>query len=160
MFINEPLHKKKDNLGFLTKSATNHPVQSQKQARSLKLWIEEGDGLYYLCYENKGADQLCSYCTADLRLCFRLSILLVILCSGSNLNVILSHSFFVCSAGIYGVGKAAVHAPALAILSHRPKNAQKNIAWVGKGIVFDTGGLCIKTKVVWIELGLAIFSVN
>ena len=22
--------------------------------------------------ENKGADQLCSYCTADLRLCFRL----------------------------------------------------------------------------------------
>ena len=26
--------------------------------------------LYYLCGENKGADQLCSYCTADLRLCF------------------------------------------------------------------------------------------
>ena len=28
-----------------------------------------------LCYpysENKGADQLCSYCTADLRLCFRI----------------------------------------------------------------------------------------
>ena len=22
--------------------------------------------------ENKGADQLCSYCTADLRLCFRI----------------------------------------------------------------------------------------
>ena len=26
--------------------------------------------MYYLCSENKGADQLCSYCTADLRLCF------------------------------------------------------------------------------------------
>ena len=24
------------------------------------------------CCENKGADQLCSYCTADLRLCFRM----------------------------------------------------------------------------------------
>ena len=24
--------------------------------------------LYYLCCENKGADQLCSYCTADLKL--------------------------------------------------------------------------------------------
>ena len=28
--------------------------------------------MYYLCSENKGADQLCSYCTADLRLCFRI----------------------------------------------------------------------------------------
>ena len=26
--------------------------------------------MYYLCSENKGADQLCSYCSADLRLCF------------------------------------------------------------------------------------------
>ena len=24
------------------------------------------------CCQNKGADQLCSYCIADLRLCFRL----------------------------------------------------------------------------------------
>ena len=36
----------------------------------------------FLC-ENKGADQFCSYCEADLRLCFCLSILLVFLCSGS-----------------------------------------------------------------------------
>ena len=28
--------------------------------------------MYYSCSENKGADQLCSYCTADLRLCFRI----------------------------------------------------------------------------------------
>ena len=26
----------------------------------------------YLCRENKGADQLPSYCEADLRLCFRI----------------------------------------------------------------------------------------
>ena len=25
------------------------------------------EGLYNLCSENKGADQLCSYCAADLR---------------------------------------------------------------------------------------------
>jgi len=48
--------------------------------------------------------------------------------------------------GIYGVGKAAVHPPALAILSHIPKDATKTIAWVGKGIVYDTGGLSIKGK--------------
>ena len=28
-----------------------------------------------MCGENKGADQLFSYCTADLRLCFRLCML-------------------------------------------------------------------------------------
>ena len=33
--------------------------------------------MYYPCSENKGADQLCSYCEADLRLCFRLCRLLV-----------------------------------------------------------------------------------
>ena len=27
-------------------------------------------GLYYFGSEHKGADQLCSYCAADLRLCF------------------------------------------------------------------------------------------
>ena len=48
--------------------------------------------------------------------------------------------------GIYNVGKAAVNPPALAVLSHKPSTATKTIAWVGKGIVFDTGGLCIKTK--------------
>ena len=35
------------------------------------------EDLYYLRSENKGADQLCSYCTADLRLCFCMCRLLV-----------------------------------------------------------------------------------
>ncbi|XP_046360463.1 probable aminopeptidase NPEPL1 [Haliotis rufescens] len=48
--------------------------------------------------------------------------------------------------GIYGVGMAAIHQPALAVLSHKPSGATKSIAWVGKGIVYDTGGLCIKSK--------------
>lgn len=48
--------------------------------------------------------------------------------------------------GIYGVGKAATVAPALAILSHEPAGATETYAWVGKGIVYDTGGLSIKSK--------------
>ena len=60
------------------------PVQSQKQARRLKIRIQEEVGLYYLCCnENKGADQLRSYCAAGLRLWVRLCILLIFLCSGS-----------------------------------------------------------------------------
>lgn len=50
-------------------------------------------------------------------------------------------------SGIYGVGKAAEVPPALVVLSHIVPNSAEKIAWVGKGIVFDTGGLCIKTKV-------------
>ena len=49
--------------------------------------------------------------------------------------------------GIYGVGKAASVPPALAVLSHTPEGATQTIAWVGKGIVYDTGGLSIKAKV-------------
>ncbi|KAJ8926070.1 hypothetical protein NQ315_009925 [Exocentrus adspersus] len=48
--------------------------------------------------------------------------------------------------GIYGVGKAAVVPPALAVLSHTPQGAQTTVAWVGKGIVYDTGGLSLKGK--------------
>ncbi|XP_064466622.1 probable aminopeptidase NPEPL1 isoform X2 [Ornithodoros turicata] len=48
--------------------------------------------------------------------------------------------------GMYSVGKAAVHPPALVVLSHTPEGSQETIAWVGKGIVYDSGGLCIKTK--------------
>lgn len=49
--------------------------------------------------------------------------------------------------GIYGVGRAAKVPPALAVLSHTPAGAHETIAWVGKGIVYDTGGLSIKSKV-------------
>ena len=58
--------------GFPTRSDTNQPVQSQKQARSLKFRFYGDEKLYYPCSENKGADQLRSYCEADLRLCFRI----------------------------------------------------------------------------------------
>ena len=51
------------------------------------------------------------------------------------------------NSGIYGVGKAAEHPPALVVLSHTPSGAEETISWVGKGIVYDTGGLSIKGKV-------------
>ena len=48
--------------------------------------------------------------------------------------------------GLWGVGKAATRAPALVVLSHEPKGAKETVCWVGKGIVYDTGGLSIKGK--------------
>ena len=56
--------------GFPTRSDTNRAVQPQKMASGLNFQIKEVEGLYYICGENKGADQLRSYCTADLHLCF------------------------------------------------------------------------------------------
>lgn len=52
--------------------------------------------------------------------------------------------------GIFGVGKGAKNPPALAVLSHNPMGATQTIAWVGKGIVYDTGGLSLKGKVFFI----------
>jgi len=48
--------------------------------------------------------------------------------------------------GLWGVGKAATVPPSLVILSHTPEGAGSTTALVGKGIVYDTGGLSIKGK--------------
>ena len=45
---------RKPTIWVSTRSDINRPVQSQKQARNLKFWIQEEEGLYYLCSENKG----------------------------------------------------------------------------------------------------------
>ena len=74
----------KPTMWFPNRSDTNRPVQVQKRARSLKFRIKVEEELYYLSSENKDADQLCSYCEADLRLCFRLCRLLVFPCSYIN----------------------------------------------------------------------------
>ena len=58
--------------GFPTRSDKNRAAQPQKMARDSKFRILKVEGLYYLCGENKDADQLRSYCTGDLRLCFRI----------------------------------------------------------------------------------------
>ena len=54
------------SLGFLTRSDTNRAVQPQRMARGLKFQIYVVDGLYFLCSENKGADQLCGYAQDNL----------------------------------------------------------------------------------------------
>lgn len=51
--------------------------------------------------------------------------------------------------GLWGVGRAATRLPALVILEHtptQPRAETRTIALVGKGIVYDTGGLSIKSK--------------
>lgn len=48
--------------------------------------------------------------------------------------------------GIYGVGRAAECPPAMVVVSHVVDAATETVAWVGKGIVYDTGGLSIKGK--------------
>lgn len=48
--------------------------------------------------------------------------------------------------GIYGVGRAAECPPAMVVVSHLVDAATETVAWVGKGIVYDTGGLSIKGK--------------
>lgn len=71
--------------------------------------------------------------------------------------------------GLYGVGKAAVEPPALVVLSHvlapsagagpaavagEPARHEGSVCFVGKGIIYDTGGLSIKTKTGMVgELG-------
>ena len=43
---------------------------TEDMARGLKFRIIEVEELSYLCSENKGADQVCVYRAAGLRLCF------------------------------------------------------------------------------------------
>ena len=76
---------RKPTIWVLTRSDTNRAVQSQKMVRGLKFWIYVEAGFHYPCSENKGADQLRSYCEADLRLCFCLCRLLIFPCAGSNM---------------------------------------------------------------------------
>jgi len=46
--------------------------------------------------------------------------------------------------GIHGVGRTAVEAPRLLICEYKPARARRTVALVGKGVVYDTGGLNIK----------------
>jgi leucyl aminopeptidase len=46
--------------------------------------------------------------------------------------------------GIIGVGQGSANPPRIVELSWKPARAKASIAYVGKGITFDSGGLCIK----------------
>ena len=49
--------------------------------------------------------------------------------------------------GIYNVGKAGIHPPKLIHLHYTPPLPIDNISMVGKGIIYDTGGLSLKSKI-------------
>ena len=51
--------------GFQTRSNTNRALWPQRMAIGFKFQIKEVEGLFYLCSENKGANELWGYCTAD-----------------------------------------------------------------------------------------------
>ena len=68
---------RKQTFWFPTWSDTNQAVKLQKMAGGLELRIKRVEELYYLCSENKGADQFRVYREADLRPCFRICKMLV-----------------------------------------------------------------------------------
>ena len=45
---------------------------------------------------------------------------------------------------IVAVGQGSVHEPRFIHISYTPKRAKKKLVFVGKGLTFDSGGLCIK----------------
>ncbi len=47
--------------------------------------------------------------------------------------------------GLAGVGAGAAREPRMVVLDYRPPEAKHSVAFVGKGIVFDSGGLSLKT---------------
>ena len=79
---------RKSTFWFPIWSDINQSVQPQKMDRGLKFRIEEVEGLYYPCSENKGADQLRGYRKADLRLCFRICKKRVFSQRGSNITIL------------------------------------------------------------------------
>lgn len=46
--------------------------------------------------------------------------------------------------GMLGVGKGSVRPPRIVKIEYKPTGAKKKIAFVGKGITYDTGGLSLK----------------
>jgi leucyl aminopeptidase len=48
--------------------------------------------------------------------------------------------------GVVAVGGGSDHGPHLVELSWRPRGAKRHVVLAGKGITFDTGGVCIKPR--------------
>jgi leucyl aminopeptidase len=47
--------------------------------------------------------------------------------------------------GVLGVGRGSERPPRFVRLAYEPKGARRTLAFVGKGVVFDSGGLSLKT---------------
>ena len=48
--------------------------------------------------------------------------------------------------GLYHVGKSGIKPPRLVIVKYRVPHPRAHLAIVGKGLVYDTGGLCLKPR--------------
>ncbi|HEY8280556.1 MAG TPA: leucyl aminopeptidase [Bdellovibrionota bacterium] len=46
--------------------------------------------------------------------------------------------------GIVGVGQGSENPPCLIVLEYKPKSAKKTVAFVGKAVTFDSGGISLK----------------
>ena len=46
--------------------------------------------------------------------------------------------------GLHAVGRTAVHPPKLLLLHYKPTKPRRKVALIGKGIIYDTGGLSLK----------------
>lgn len=46
--------------------------------------------------------------------------------------------------GIVGVGQGSVHLPCLIVMEYKPSKFKKTVAFVGKAVTFDTGGISLK----------------
>jgi leucyl aminopeptidase len=46
--------------------------------------------------------------------------------------------------GLVGVGQGSVHLPVMIVMEYKPKKPKKKVAFVGKAVTFDTGGISIK----------------
>ena len=125
----EPVREKTNKIWVPNRSDTNRAVQSQKIVRGWKFWISKVEELYYPYSENKGADQFCSYCKADLRLCFRLCKLLVFPCGSSHSNAeqkvkdcllasIIAIQYYYITILLYNLGFASVNIGSLCWISH------------------------------------------
>ena len=79
----EQLGEKTNNLGYQVQQKLACTVTEAGQKPEISEIRRKG--LYYLCSENKGADQLCSDCTVDVRLCYGICRFLVFSCGGSCL---------------------------------------------------------------------------
>lgn len=67
--------------------------------------------------------------------------------SGSKVKVAVMDEKALAKAGcggLIGVGRGSARPPRLVTLTYKPSDATRHIAIVGKGITFDSGGLCIK----------------
>ena len=105
-------------------------------AVTLIFWIKVEEKFFFLCRENKEADQLCSYCTADLHICVRM-------CKKAVFLKIPGYGFcmFYRRANLNGTGVETV------VSDNLKTTDGLAVDWLGRNLYWtDTGTVYIITK--------------